>query len=268
MKQILMIFTYIFFLLSMFKIHAYEDYGEIQTTGARSSMQAMRSFQVQWSNYLFYTMNVDTPGFIETGAFNSRFVEGENNSRIDVIPFYRWRAGPVIETNRPLDVYIEAASKGFFVIQLPRTIGYTRDGRFKRDSTNRLVSLAGDYPILGENGEIVVPLGSVSITEDGSIYVDGQFIDRLKIAVFPTYKEMQKLNSVNGTVFVLLEEAEILQGIEYYRLVQGHLEENNIVKALVGDITYATNGYKSNAKILKVLARSASTATQIANPSQ
>ena len=117
-------------------------------------------------------------------------------------------------------------------------------------------------------GEIILPPGDITGTKTGLLYVDGDEVDRIKIAVFPTFREMQKLNSVNGSVFVLVEEAEILEGIEYYKIMQGYLEENNVVKALVGDIAYATNGYKSNAKILKVLARSASTATQVANPSQ
>ena len=258
------------FLICNFKnaLQAFEDYGEIQDYGAKNNIQAMRAFQTQWSNWLFYTMNVDTPGFIETGAFNSRLVDADGNQKIDAVPFYRWRAGPVVETNRDLDCYIEASSKGFFVIQLPTTVGYTRDGRFHRDSENRLVTVAGNYPVLGDNGIITLPRGTVSISSAGTIFLDGEEIDRIKIAVFPSFKEMQKLNSVNGAVFVLVEEAEILTGQEYYKVLQGYIEENNVVKALVGDIAYATNGYKSNAKIIKVLARSAQTSTQVATPSQ
>ncbi|MEK9657193.1 MAG: hypothetical protein VW378_02320 [bacterium] len=247
-------------------LSSYEDYGEIQDIAANGSMQAMRAFQIQWSNWLFYTMNVNTPGFIETGAFNSRMIDKNGEKRIDAIPFYRWRAGPVVETHRPLDFYIDAMSKGFFVIQLKTTLGYTRDGRFTRDGSDRLVTVAGNYPVLGDKGPIYLPKGDVVVSRSGMIYVDGEEVDRIKVAVFASYKEMQKLNSLNGSVFVLVEEAEILSGVEYYKVVQGHIEENNVVKALVGDITYATNGYQSNAKVLKVLARSANTATQIAAP--
>ena len=171
-KSILFIFLFVIGI--NFNAMAYQDFGEIQDYGARNNIQAMRAFQTQWSNWLFYTMNVDTPGFIETGAFNSRLVDSKGDKKIDAVPFYRWRAGPVVETNRDLDCFIEASSKGFFVIQLPTTVGYTRDGRFHRDSSDRLVTVAGNYPVLGLNGVITLPRGDVSITSAGTIYLDGQ----------------------------------------------------------------------------------------------
>ena len=47
----------IFMFISMLTVptFGYEDFGEIQDIGMKSSMQAMRSFEVHWTNYVFYT---------------------------------------------------------------------------------------------------------------------------------------------------------------------------------------------------------------------
>ena len=53
--------------------------------------------------------------------------------------------GNLQSTGHPLDVAIEG--DGFFRVEMPDgTIGYTRDGSFKRDANNRLVTTDG-YPL-------------------------------------------------------------------------------------------------------------------------
>jgi hypothetical protein len=106
---------------------AFDDNQEVQDAGLLNSMYAMRAFQVHYTNYMFYTMNVHTPGFIETGVYNTRRM---NTKKVELVPFFRWRAGPVYETGRELDFYVDAASRGFFVVKLPSAFAYTRDGRF------------------------------------------------------------------------------------------------------------------------------------------
>ena len=103
-------------------VKGYVLYDEVVDTGIVASLEGMRTFQVHYTNWLFYTINVDTPGFIETGVYNSRKKRGDKYV-IDYFPFSRWRAGPVVETGNELDVYIDASSRGFFVVQLPNSSG-------------------------------------------------------------------------------------------------------------------------------------------------
>ena len=246
--------------------NAYVHFDEVQEQGVLSSLEGMRTFQVHYTNWLFYTINVGTPGFIETGVYNTRKKRNEG-FEIDYIPFFRWRAGPMIETNKELDLYLDANSRGFFVVQLPNSIAFTRDGRFMLDSKRRVVTLSGMYPLLGEEGEIILPEGEdILVSRSGLIYVDGQPVTRVKIAVFKTFKEMQSMESLNGAFFVLTKDIQTLDGPEHYAIVQGALEQNNVLKAITGDILVAKNGYDAAAKTAHLINKSLSTAAGIGAP--
>lgn len=241
-----------------------EYFDEINDIGVMQNMYGLRTFQVQFLNFVFYTTNLHTPGFIEEGVYNTRRVDGQ----IDYVPFYRWRAGPIVQTDRPLDFYIDAASRGFFVVKIPSTFAYTRDGRFFLDSKRRLVTLSGTYPVMGMNGEIIFPeeYSSVTVSRSGMIYVDGQPLDRLKVAVFRSFKEMQTMDTLNGAFFVMTEEIPILEGPEHYAVIQGHLEENNVLKAITGDMLVAKNAYDVNGKAVHLLNRAIGNASSLINP--
>jgi flagellar basal-body rod protein FlgG len=69
--------------------------------------------------------------------------------------------GSLLSTGNPLDLAI--SGNGFFKVQLPDgTDGYTRDGNFKVDSANILVTTDG-YPL---QPPITMPQGASSITVD------------------------------------------------------------------------------------------------------
>lgn len=76
--------------------------------------------------------------------------------------------GPERETGEALDVMLRG--KGFFVVQTPQGVRYTRDGHFDRDDANRLVT-ADRSPVLDTEGQpIVVDTERVRIKADGAIY--------------------------------------------------------------------------------------------------
>jgi flagellar basal body rod protein FlgG len=246
---------------------AYTDEKEVLDNGLANSMAGLRAFQVHYTNFSFYTINMHTPGFIETGVYNTRRAD---TKKVEYVPFFRWRSGPIVETGRPLDFYIDAASRGFFVVKLPSSLGYTRDGRFFIDSQRRLVTLSGTYPVMGDDGEIIFPeqYDSVTISKAGTLYVDGVYLSRLKTAVFKSKKDMQTMNSLNGSFFVLTQELELLEGDEHYSITQGHLEQNNVLKAITGDILMAKNAYDVNAKAAHLLNRVVGNGASLITPSQ
>jgi len=246
--------------------NAYVHYDEVAERGVLSALEGMRTFQVHYTNWVFYTMNVGTPGFIETGTYNTR-KKREEGYEVDYIPFFRWRAGPMVDTGKELDLYLDANSRGFFVVQLPNSIAFTRDGRFLLDSRRRIVTLSGMYPLLGEEGEIILPEGEdILVSRSGLIYVDGQPVTRIKVAVFRTFSEMQSMESLNGSFFVLTKDIETVEGPEHYAVVQGALEENNVLKAITGDILVAKNGYDAAAKTAHLINKSLSTAAGLGSP--
>jgi len=255
-------------------LFAYEHYDEVLERGVLSSMEAMRTFQVHYTNWMHYTLNISTPGFIEQGVYNTREHIGQNVNgveeyEINIKPFYRWRAGPMVETNNKLDFYIDANSRGFFVILLPSgNLAYTRDGRFRIDSEGRLVTLQNSYPVLGDGGQIVFPepTDDIVVSRAGLIFADGQPLSKIKISVFRSFTEMQTLDDLNGSFFVMTEPIEVIEGAENYVIVQGAIEQNNVLKAVTGDILTAKNGYETSLKVAQLINRALSTAAGLAAP--
>jgi flagellar basal-body rod protein FlgF len=97
-------------------------------------------------------------------------------SRIDLMP------GNLEATGNQLDVGIEG--KGFFAVQTPTGVLYTRNGSFRSSPRGQLVTSEGDL-VLGEQGPITVPGGVVSISPDGTISVGGAVAGKLRLLEFP-----------------------------------------------------------------------------------
>lgn len=241
------------------------EYHEIRDPSLQLSKLSMRAHQVQYTMFLFYTMNLDVPGYVETGGYNRLTQDGN----IEMVPFYRWRAGPVVETGRELDVFLDAYSRGFFVVKVATGgYGYTRDGRFDIDSRRRLVTLSHRLPVIGAGGgEIFLPEGDyVNFSKSGAITVNGNVIDRLRIVTF-TKSGLDKLITLNGSYFVAtapIGDTDVFDG--EYGIRQYHIEQSNVLKALVGDVGLLKRGYEGTAKAAKVINRVMSSVSQMASP--
>ncbi len=77
--------------------------------------------------------------------------------------------GAVTATGNPLDLALDG--QGFFGIQTPQGMQYTRDGSFTRSDAGVLVTQQGE-PVLDAKGQaIMIPTGAVTIAPDGSVSV-------------------------------------------------------------------------------------------------
>lgn len=264
------IFGILVFLLSLQlpALAQYWEYEEILDPALRSSMQGLRAHQVQDTNFIFYTLNIDTPGFVEIGAYNFR---EKGTGDIKVLPFYRFRSGPVAETNEAMNIYIDADSRGFMMVQFPNTFAYTRDGRLRIDSSGRLVTMQGSYPILNSDGggAIFIPAGAeVAISKNGSVFADSDKVGQIRVMAF-TSKGLSKLVTLNGSFFVSAD-GQVPEtdpsGEQAYGVFQGFLEESNVLKSIVGDIGFYKNAVNSIGKSAKTVSRAMSSAVQLGNP--
>lgn len=82
-------------------------------------------------------------------------------------------AGPVEHTGNPLDLAV--VGEGWFGIQTPAGVAYTRDGRFTINEAGDLMTLTG-YNVVDEGGAgIAVDLrrGPIEVGADGRITQDG-----------------------------------------------------------------------------------------------
>jgi flagellar basal-body rod protein FlgF/flagellar basal-body rod protein FlgG len=107
-------------------------------------------------------------------------------SRVDI------RAGSLQPTGDPTDLAIEG--DGYFTVQTAAGIRYTRDGSFRLSATRQWTTQDGDL-VLAEQGTkgvpISVPTGTVSVSPDGTISVDGGLVAQLHIAQFAPGTEIQ-----------------------------------------------------------------------------
>jgi flagellar basal-body rod protein FlgF len=160
-------------------------------------------------------------------------------------------AGRIRITGNPLDLAVDG--NGFFEVQTPQGPRYTRSGMFSLDSKRRLVSNLG-YPVMGLNGEIKIPTGTIHIDNEGAIQVDGKPVGALKVVEFVPEKMPQK--HLEG-----LFTGGQPQTAAHPRVQSGHIEESN-VNAL-GEMVKMIQGmrtYESAQKLIQTLDRMAETA--------
>lgn len=84
-------------------------------------------------------------------------------------PASNFESGPMIQTNRDLDVAIQG--EGWFAMQTPDgQEAYSRDGSFQLGANGMLTDMHGNM-VMGDNGPIYlpVPLDNLNISLDGTI---------------------------------------------------------------------------------------------------
>jgi flagellar basal-body rod protein FlgG len=134
--------------------------------------------------------------------------------------------GTIQETTIPLDLAL--GEDGFFVVQNQGGEAYTRQGHFSRQSDGTLVTADG-LPILGERGPIKVNGTDVKIAEDGSVTVDGQAVDKLRVVDFQDRRVLEKRGQ---TLFVVASgpngAGAVPTPLASPKVRQGYLEMANV----------------------------------------
>jgi flagellar basal-body rod protein FlgF len=154
--------------------------------------------------------------------------------------------GVIEPTGNPLDVAIQG--DGYFSVNTPRGVRYTRDGSFRMDSKSQLVTAAGDT-LLGTNGKpLVLPSdqGEVSISADGTVSAGDTAVGKLKIARFPS----TSLTREGGTTYAATGP-ETKGGTEP-QLVPQSLETSNVsvVRGVV-DLVRISRSYEALHKMIQ-----------------
>lgn len=200
--------------------------------------------------------NALTPGFKEIRpVFHIASQAGENlgtsmlqNSLVNNIDTYiNFAEAPFIETGNQFNFGIEGS--GFFSINTKQGVMYTRNGQFKLNQEKKLVTMDGN-PVLGKGGEITIDLTTedqdLSIESDGSIYVNENFVDIIKIVDFEDKRALRQVGQS------LLENTgkspeKIPENIS---IRQGYLESSNVnsVKEMV-QMIQAVRSYETCAKV-------------------
>ncbi len=88
--------------------------------------------------------------------------------------------GAIITTGNPLDVAIDG--EGFFAVQTPQGVRYTRNGAFQLNAQGILTTREG-YPVLGINNQpLALPsTAAIHIGENGAVLANGAQVGQLLV---------------------------------------------------------------------------------------
>jgi flagellar basal-body rod protein FlgF len=175
----------------------------LATTGYRGQQTTFRSLLTGHGG-------VNT-NYLNTVVNNFGVLSG---SRLDLT------SGSLAPTGNPLDVAV--AGSGFFTVQSAQGVLYTRDGSFHVTSTGQLVTSQGNT-VLGEQGPVTLPNGAVAISSDGTISVEGNVVDKLRLAEFPPGTN---LTAVGNATYAALAGSAVAAADSSVR--QGMLEGSNV----------------------------------------
>ncbi len=154
--------------------------------------------------------------------------------------------GALQETNNPLDLAI--LGRGFFVVNTPNGVRYTRDGNFKINAEGTLLTADG-YEVQGVNGKITLPKYKVGVNQYGELAVDGKVIDKLKM-VNP--EKIELLTKEGDNLYAYKGEEESLEEAKDVEIRQGFLEGSNVdpVKEMVKMIE-TNRAYESAQRVVR-----------------
>jgi flagellar basal-body rod protein FlgF len=176
--------------------------------------------------------NIGTAGFRgEQATFRSMLVGGGataanplnavvNNFNVLSSSRVDRTAGSFTPTGNPTDLSI--AGEGFFVVQTAQGVAYTRAGNFHLTEKGELVSAQGDA-VLGDQGPITLPNGALSVSEDGTVSVDGAVVATLRLAEFSPETSLQPLGNA---IYSAPAESALPAAASSIR--QGMLENSNV----------------------------------------
>ncbi|MEW4490313.1 flagellar hook-basal body protein [Thalassoglobus sp. JC818] len=127
-------------------------------------------------------------------------------------------------TGVPLDLAIEG--QGFFEVETPDGLRYTRNGSFRLDDEGTLVTHEG-YIVQGTQGRLSLSLPAsldqLKVQEDGRFFSGQRLVGQVKTVSFT---DLQQLNPAGGTLFEYQGTDRPLADESTIR--QGFLEQSNV----------------------------------------
>lgn len=129
--------------------------------------------------------------------------------------------GPFLSTERALDFALQGP--GYFVLETPNGMRYTRDGSFTLSNEGVLVNPQG-FPVMGEVGPINLSTEKPYLDREGNIFVDGERVDRLLVYGFAD----EDLQREGYNLFRAGAGEERTEPIGTTIIFQGYLEDSNV----------------------------------------
>jgi flagellar basal-body rod protein FlgF len=122
------------------------------------------------------------------------------------------------ETGNP--THLALVGEGYFTVETPQGLAYTRNGAFTLASDGRLITQDG-LPVCGEQGPITITSPQWEVSPDGRVLVQEKVVDRLRVVTMPNPSDATRL----GTN---LWQTATAQPLTRYTVQQKALEGSNV----------------------------------------
>ncbi|MGC9141508.1 MAG: flagellar hook-basal body protein [Caldimicrobium sp.] len=205
--------------------------------GLLEALEALQLIERRFTATTNNLANVDTPGFKADGLTFREVLMRKIGPRYrrafkETVPYLNPEQGILEPTQNSLHFAI--VGEGFFKVQTPQGIAYTRAGNFTLDAQRRLVTPQG-YPVLANGAPIIVDPGMAAeglvtmdnlklrVSPDGILSIDGTEIARLEVV---TFDDLTKLKKIGENLYVS-EGAQEMAAINY-EIRQGFIEKSNV----------------------------------------
>ena len=231
--------------------------------GIQTAEAAMRPKLVRMELIANNLANVNTTGFKRDRLFVqmlSDSVGGKADAAgdldsVQVIQGTDFSDGSLRQTGNPLDVAIQG--RGFFAVDTPGGLRYTRNGSFRLSADGALVNTEGNQ-VMGTGGGIRFPdmqkleQATVSITDAGEVMIDKETIGRIRVVNFADTSVLRK---ETASLFAAPPGTPTIDGVVPPGAVkQGFLEESNVngVEEMIA-MTELQRSFDTDQKVLQAL---------------
>lgn len=170
----------------------------------------------------------------------------ENNSRFSQYSATHMGQGGLKESGSAFDLALDDNGKGFFTIQTPKGIEFTRAGTFNLSTSGHLVTADGSF-VLGQRGPIQVNGSDFKVADNGVVSIGGKDVDRLLISRFEDPKAMLRQGAAS-----FASDSESVVATTDFRVKQGYVEQSNF-NALTEmvDLMQTMRNFEANQKALQ-----------------
>jgi flagellar basal-body rod protein FlgG len=222
--------------------------------GLYTARNGMMLLQEMMDNTAHNLSNANTSGFKKSLMASIAQVDINRNDELKLHQdedhnmsenYIDYSQGSLMITENPFDLALE--NEGFFEVETPNGVRYTRSGSFTRNGMGDLVTLQG-YKVLAEDRTHINldDAADFSVSAAGKVYADGKEIAKLSIVDFADKRT--ELGREGFNLYYSKTGAEPEKVINA-TVKQGFLESSNVsvVDSMVEMIRFQRN-YEANQK--------------------
>jgi len=205
--------------------------------GLYSSEASMRPMMARMEVIANNLANINSTGFKRDRVFvrmltDSAAAQAEGKGElegVDAKKYIDFSEGSLQQTGNPFDLALQG--RGFFVVETPEGVRYTRNGNFKLNTEGVLVTGDG-FPVMAATGAVQIPRldkaqqSNIRISEAGEVMMDKDTFAKLRIVDFD---RLDLLKKDQQSLFIADSGERIIEGPGQLTSVrQGFLEESNV----------------------------------------